>query len=840
MTETAYILSVFEERFRHLCGARIAVHGTGAYAREIIRAFDNVFHFTCVLSDTEEESFEGKRIIGEAALAEADIAAVILTEQRKEENETYHRLKDIAVDRQIRIFNMYGIDEDAVREAYEASSVSLYKERRKLIGAYDVIGFELMGMFLPADEKTLSPPRRLMLLFLQDALEQGKKVFFSLRKSFDRETQIRALISRGIFTADEAEKYVIDREGEDLSFRRIREENPGKKILYFGTGFINEFLLPRCYGIDTVIQNYGTHAASIERRIAAAVRRSGIAESGRTEAEELKEKIRAFDVISFDIFDTLLLRQTLIPEDVFLLAAKEMHKEGVLPESVTPEAFSDIREKALIETDLHADIDRIYEIVAEKLSLPDGAAGKMTGTEICTEKKVLFARTAVCKLLEYAVSLGRTVVLTSDMYLPSGVLADILADKGFSGFSKIYVSCEYRCMKRDGLFRTVRKDFPGKRILHFGDSADDDIRPAKEAGIEAIKIPSALALAMEAGFSEAIGTAGSLDDRNLIGYCISHAFADPFRPAKIGALAAKNKLERYALTACFPVIAGYLFSLIQRAEGAAEVLFSSRDGWILRQVYAEIAKRSKKSLPAGKYIYVNRHAMFLPNADREDLIDLILHVRQAEPEELLRNVYGIDAPDLREAGEDPAAYIRRHMDRIRPAAAQARENTYRYFEKARIPDGPLVFSDFVAAGNTQRMMELTRGSSMEGYYVGRPFYHKPLTERISYYIDDCLHDFFETNYMEMEYFMTSPEPAVYSYDAEGQPVFAKEVRTPEMLREIAYVHEKILSATSAYLDLFYHDGIGIDPEAAAAMYGAEDLHGVGGKWFDDWTGKPIV
>ena len=81
--------------------------------------------------------------------------------------------------------------------------------------------------------------------------------------------------------------------------------------------------------------------------------------------------------------------------------------------------------------------------------------------------------------------------------------------------------------------------------------------------------------------------------------------------------------------------------------------------------------------------------------------------------------------------------------------------------------------------------------------------------------------------------MTSPEPSLDCYDAYGRPVFADEIRTPEELKEIAYVQQLIADYTLQFLQTFYN-GQPVRPQLCNKLYGADKYHYVFQYGYDDW------
>lgn len=154
--------------------------------------------------------------------------------------------------------------------------------------------------------------------------------------------------------------------------------------------------------------------------------------------------IRNFDIVSFDMWDTLVCRPFAKPEDLWEyvggLNYKKQRKKGLI-------SFSEL--------------------------------------EIETEIELARPVNKIKKIYNEALRLGKRIVVVSDMYLPSKVLTKILNKCGYINF-KLYVSCECGCSKADTLFEKIKKENQGS-IIHF-DDADYAIQKAREYGITAVKV----------------------------------------------------------------------------------------------------------------------------------------------------------------------------------------------------------------------------------------------------------------------------------------------------------------------------------------------------------------
>ena len=192
-----------------------------------------------------------------------------------------------------------------------------------------------------------------------------------------------------------------------------------------------------------------------------------------------------YDVISFDIFDTLILRPFAQPIDVFNIVGKRINYPSIFIgfKQGRMESEREARNQREKETgNREVNIYEIYEQMERKLGV-DKELGVQT--EIQTEMDYLFANPYMKIVFNILKSQGKTIVLTSDMYIPGDIMKKIVQKCGYEGFDKLYVSCDYRCNKISGeLYRRLSKDYKNKKIVHIGDNPSADIEGAKKAGLE--------------------------------------------------------------------------------------------------------------------------------------------------------------------------------------------------------------------------------------------------------------------------------------------------------------------------------------------------------------------
>ena len=206
----------------------------------------------------------------------------------------------------------------------------------------------------------------------------------------------------------------------------------------------------------------------------------------RPEPYHFVKYLLQFDVISFDIFDTLLLRSFDSPETVFDIVGMRLKHYSIYESFTTSrkKAEKDCRNLKEIQTgSREITIHEIYDELERSIGI-DSQKGMITELEV--EKEYLHPNPYFQIVIKILISQGKRIVLTSDMYIPETYMKQILEKCGITEYEKLYVSCDYGCNKRSGeLFRRVIDDYPNQTICHVGDNYQADILGAQKAKLDA-------------------------------------------------------------------------------------------------------------------------------------------------------------------------------------------------------------------------------------------------------------------------------------------------------------------------------------------------------------------
>ena len=139
----------------------------------------------------------------------------------------------------------------------------------------------------------------------------------------------------------------------------------------------------------------------------------------------LISEIDKYTIISFDIFDTTISRNVMIPKDIFFIVAEHCYKEYNI--GILPNRFLNFRVSAEIncrEESNKEDITiyDIYRKLQTMLNLSEINTKKLQDTEIYYEIKLSQKRDLIYRAYNYAIKKQKKVIFTSDMYLPVDVI----------------------------------------------------------------------------------------------------------------------------------------------------------------------------------------------------------------------------------------------------------------------------------------------------------------------------------------------------------------------------------------------------------------------------------
>lgn len=365
-------------------------------------------------------------------------------------------------------------------------------------------------------------------------------------------------------------------------------------------------------------------------------------EHDRARLDAFRMAAMTADLVSFDLFDTLVQRAVWRPEDLFALVAASM----------TPPAdrwFAAARGAAEASVRRQAGgreitLAAIYDVMRREAPPgfdPDAAMAR----EVALEIEGVAADPLVAEVFRAVVAAGRRVVIVSDMYLPRAAIEAMLERAGVVGHRRLYLSSDTGRTKAGGtVWPAIRTDFGlGReaRIVHCGDHPVADGTMARRHGVT----PFLLTPPERRGAATRYPPTGD-------------AVADLPHALLSRALAA-DRGDPYWLTLAYLVVAPAAIGMagMIHAKARAEhrgVFFLARDGMVFQKAY-EAAWRGA-DMPDSCYVWSSRRCLNLASIttlEAADLDFLTSGVSELTVADYLRRA------DLDPGADDVAAALRR-------------------------------------------------------------------------------------------------------------------------------------------------------------------------------------
>lgn len=538
---------------------------------------------------------------------------------------------------------------------------------------------------------------------------------------------------------------------------------------------------------------------------------------------DLEEEVKKHDIISFDVFDTLVMRKVLYPSDIFTIVEKKLNRNK---DKLNFE-FAALREEAerqLYDEKKNPNLDEIYDRLQQLSGIGEAYRNELLELEIATEMEFLVPRK---RMLEFfnQIKEKKKIYLISDMYLSQKIIAKILQKCGYEGYEELYVSCEKRTSKRERLYDIYIQDrkkdgYACSDCLHIGDNEAVDIRSAEEAGLDAFHIMSARELLEVSTYHKLLVPKLRFLDHLTIGLLCERAFQDPFVLYGTKGKLEINDLKDFTHILIAPAIFYFSVWLMQKVcqMQCDYILYPSRDAYLIEKMCKLICgSQSISRFPDGEYFYVSRRAVLAAAIWNENDI---LRVAKLDFDGSIAKLFqerfslSIDeaARELK-AGDDKELnnYLAKYKQDILTQSAKERDNYLGYIMSTGIAKHQtFAFIDFVSAGKIQNGLEkLLQEKEILGFYFLK---RQPDRDEIDRKIK--VESFFPSKgafeidlnvykyYLFLEMVLTSPEPTFHSVADDGRMCFMKETRTSEHCNIVKEIQEGILEYTKEFAALY--------------------------------------
>lgn len=437
------------------------------------------------------------------------------------------------------------------------------------------------------------------------------------------------------------------------------------------------------------------------------------------------ENLKKYKYVSFDIFDTLILRNVSKPVDIFEVIEKEYNKffENKLSDFKSLRINAELIARKNTKNE-EITLDEIYQ------NLEFSNKDEIRRIEIDIEKSFMTKNLEMFDIYEKCLQNGIKVIITSDMYLPISIIEEILKSNDIDKYEKLYLSSELKLTKSKGtIFDYVLKDLNISKdeIIHIGDNKKSDYLVPKSLGIASILY--------KRNFYK-VHKYKEVEDTNKLYYNSLNSFIENHIDMN------KDYFWKIGYETFGPLLYSYTNWLKECfiKENYKKVFFLARDGYIMQKVFKMINDTNIEN----EYMYASRRSLIVPTIWMYDKLDDVLSnmylgprisvnallkrlgLEPKEKNELLKK-YNLELKEILPTdnilnNDEFMSFYKEVKDEIYLNSKNEYENLLKYYNEIDF-SGNIALVDIGWLGNMQNALNnIIQKSNMKtditGYYVG--------------------------------------------------------------------------------------------------------------------------
>ncbi len=435
------------------------------------------------------------------------------------------------------------------------------------------------------------------------------------------------------------------------------------------------------------------------------------------------KKVINFKYISFDIFDTLVLRNVNNPHDVYEIIEKKYNKKNT--EKIKDFKKNRIEAEIKAEKESKEDEITLNDIYKElEFYYSKKIVDNLKKLEIETEINICIPNKKMVEIYNKLLENKKNLIITSDMYLDRKTVQSILKNSGIEKYEKLYLSSDLKKTKRKGnIFDYVLKDLKinKKDIIHLGDNIISDFYIPKRKGIKSILIKN------------------KIENKYYNKKVLKKDLYDYKSLAKFISNNSDKKEHNYYFNMGYetfgPILYGFTDWLEKNVEEDSNIFFLARDGYVMQKAFNLISSRKNS------YFYASRRALIIPtlwmNSDIKEMTDNflikfymklshlfnMLGLKEEDYEKIVKK-YGMQINDeikYEELFDNPT--IKKMLEEIIPLIKENSKKEYDLLKKYLVQEkfnGKATIVDIGWNGNMQKALLkiVDDKTTINGYYVG--------------------------------------------------------------------------------------------------------------------------
>ena len=539
--------------------------------------------------------------------------------------------------------------------------------------------------------------------------------------------------------------------------------------------------------------------------------------------EDFYNKISKYDLISFDIFDTLVTRTLYEPDDLFRIMADKLGISDFLDRRKKAE------QEAISKFNHDVNLSEIYECYKELNHISKKEVDSIKNLEISLEILFIVPRVEMKEVFDRLIKDKKHVVLTSDMYLEKDTILKMLKKCGYEKYDEFYLSNELDARKDN---KKIWKHLDlSKKIVHIGDNRVSDFEYPKEFGVDTIKIESSKELFKRTDLFLRMNSLienRSMSDSIFLGLIINkNLFNSPFSNLKV------NDLSTFATAFYAPMVLEFIKYIDNSSKKDDNLLFLAREGYYLQDLYKYYVGKTKKKEVNNLYFLASRKSTILPSIFKESDFEFILNNDyngniKTYFEKNLELDYNDDDFEI-ELPKDKLKVLevlKKYKKDILEQSSKQRDNYIKYVKNCikNYEKKNLVLVDLGYSGTIQYNLSKMLNKELSGLYLTNSSNVKKYKKnKLNFLFDNTSSDYSSIYHYSLilEYFFTAPFGQLQKFDLDGDdvvPIFNNESLDDDRVKNIDLIKKQIIDYIDLYLEINNQYSLNINKDIMYSLY----------------------
>jgi FMN phosphatase YigB (HAD superfamily) len=238
--------------------------------------------------------------------------------------------------------------------------------------------------------------------------------------------------------------------------------------------------------------------------------------------ERLLAELRNFEVVSFDVFDTVLRREFTEPDYAKLKVGQVLAEQNLFVNAQTFVTIrnaveGDIRKAKSFKGDVS--IVEVYEKLAEQFSWDSEQLESIMALEFDFDLQQVKAKDEMVNLVHQLSDLGRDIWFITDTYYTHTQMETMLRRIGVSVAYKLFVSSELGLRKDSGtMWEFIKNELQVHKLshIHVGDNVRSDAQICGDFGLANMHLLHPIDKWQAAGFNPVLESSNILDEHKIL------------------------------------------------------------------------------------------------------------------------------------------------------------------------------------------------------------------------------------------------------------------------------------------------------------------------------------